>query len=328
MMFKDSVYKGEPIIETIDLPSQVEIKNKSDQKQFGPLKVFFEKFIVTWKGSCVWVIDPLTGVIIGAHDNLGYVVDVSVYENELFILTKSQNSQVRKISFETITPCIVVEEIDLNEPEQIIKAQIGSSIRQFKDQDQIDKLIDGVGMKLKDTLKDVKSRVKEFKDQIISNSEDDRVSDAEKSILNSDLTSDDNCATSTDYEKSELSPGPFESSNDELQYSPDGSPGKLTDANNIDKSPKVFDHLSKEEFPQDIALPLKSKKRKKKSKLTTFMRFCAIWYDLYNLKNMKCIHGGVLRLVKLQTLACNFTKSNTPPWVFFTFFNLHKWYRI
>ena len=125
-------------------------------------------------------------------------------------------------------------------------------------------------MKLKDTLKDVKSRVKEFKDQIISNSEDDRVSDAEKSILNSnqnsDLTSDDNCATSTDYEKSEVSPAPFESSNDELQDSPDGSPGKSKDTNNIDKSRKVFDHLSKEEFPQDIALPLKSKKRKKKSK--------------------------------------------------------------
>ena len=26
--------------------------------------------------------------------------------------------------------------------------------------------------------------------------------------------------------------------------------------------------------------------------------------------------------------ACNFTKSNTPPWVFFTFFKLHKWYQI
>ena len=25
---------------------------------------------------------------------------------------------------------------------------------------------------------------------------------------------------------------------------------------------------------------------------------------------------------------CNFTKSNTPPWVFFTFFKLHKWYQI
>ena len=33
-------------------------------------------------------------------------------------------------------------------------------------------------------------------------------------------------------------------------------------------------------------------------------------------------------LVKLQAKAYNFTKSNTPPWVFFTFFKLYEWYQI
>ena len=55
---------------------------------------------------------------------------------------------------------------------------------------------------------------------------------------------------------------------------------------------------------------------------------CATWYYLYNLKNVKNTHEGVLILVKLQASACNFTKINTPPWVFFTFFKLHKWYQI
>ena len=33
--------------------------------------------------------------------------------------------------------------------------------------------------------------------------------------------------------------------------------------------------------------------------------------------------------IKLQAKACcNFTKSNTPPWVFFTAFKLYKWYQI
>ena len=54
----------------------------------------------------------------------------------------------------------------------------------------------------------------------------------------------------------------------------------------------------------------------------------AIWYHLYNLKIVKNTHGGVLILVKLQALACNFTKINTPPWVFFTLFKLYKWYQI
>ena len=43
---------------------------------------------------------------------------------------------------------------------------------------------------------------------------------------------------------------------------------------------------------------------------------CAVWYHLYNLKNVKSTHGGVLLLVKFQTF-----KSNTPPWVFSRFLN-------
>ena len=51
------------------------------------------------------------------------------------------------------------------------------------------------------------------------------------------------------------------------------------------------------------------------------MCHCAIWYHLYNLKNLKITHGGVLILVKLQAYS-------TPPWVFFAFFKLYIWYQI
>ena len=61
---------------------------------------------------------------------------------------------------------------------------------------------------------------------------------------------------------------------------------------------------------------------------TTIGGGCAIWYHLYNLKNVKNTHGGILILVKLHGEACNFDKINTPPWVLFTFFKLYKWYQI
>ena len=51
---------------------------------------------------------------------------------------------------------------------------------------------------------------------------------------------------------------------------------------------------------------------------------CAILYHLYNLQNMKSTHGVVLLYVKVPAEVCNFTKSGTPPWVFFTFFKLHN----
>ena len=49
---------------------------------------------------------------------------------------------------------------------------------------------------------------------------------------------------------------------------------------------------------------------------------------LYNLKNLKNTQGRVLQLVRLQASTFIFTKSNTPPWLFFMFFELYKWFQI
>ena len=49
---------------------------------------------------------------------------------------------------------------------------------------------------------------------------------------------------------------------------------------------------------------------------------CAIWYHLYNFKNVKNTHDGVSFLVELQA------KSKNPPWMFSTFFKLYNWYQI
>ena len=57
--------------------------------------------------------------------------------------------------------------------------------------------------------------------------------------------------------------------------------------------------------------------------LLMFSFLFVIWCHLHNLKNVKSTHGGVLLLViKLQALAYKFTKSDTPPLLFFTFFSL------
>ena len=53
-----------------------------------------------------------------------------------------------------------------------------------------------------------------------------------------------------------------------------------------------------------------------------FFSSSVVWYHLYNLRDVKKTHGGVLILVKLQALACTFTKINTPPWVFHNFFKI------
>ena len=55
--------------------------------------------------------------------------------------------------------------------------------------------------------------------------------------------------------------------------------------------------------------------------------YCDALLDLVpfvQLKNVKNTHGGVLLFAE----ACNFTKINTPSWVFFSFLKLYKWYQI
>ena len=47
----------------------------------------------------------------------------------------------------------------------------------------------------------------------------------------------------------------------------------------------------------------------------------AIWYHLYNLKKHE-------KHPWMSVNFSNFTKINTPSWVFFTFFKLYKWYQI
>ena len=51
---------------------------------------------------------------------------------------------------------------------------------------------------------------------------------------------------------------------------------------------------------------------------------CAIQYHLYNLRNVKNTHGGVLLLVKLQASVCNFTESNTLLLVAFHVFEIKQ----
>ena len=56
------------------------------------------------------------------------------------------------------------------------------------------------------------------------------------------------------------------------------------------------------------------------TKVITFVMLCNVmqFCTICNLKNVKNTHRGT----------CNFTKSSTPPWMFFPSFKLYKWYKI
>ena len=80
------------------------------------------------------------------------------------------------------------------------------------------------------------------------------------------------------------------------------------------KSPKIIAPLTISLLAQPVFLSI-------------YETFSAIWCHLYKIKKVKSTHGGVI-LLQLQTESRNFTKSNTRPWIFFTFLKLYKWYQI
>lgn len=270
MMFRESINKGIPEIQTIDLPSSSEMPTQqSEQKQFGTMKPFHDQFLITFQGSNVWVLDPTTGVVVGCHSNLGCVVDVGVCDNDIFVLTKERENLVRKITFE-VSQCIVVEELDLNNPTDVIRAQRASSVNQFEDQDRIDKLLDEVGCKMNRAFFDVKTRVKEIKEQIISRdaSEDDRGSESDrfsspKAYFKKGATDEFCLGTSEGYstgiygttDDEDFSDRPFNSSNDSLNSScktGDASPPKTDNSSSIDTTERIA--LTEEKQVFDVTL--------------------------------------------------------------------------
>ena len=54
---------------------------------------------------------------------------------------------------------------------------------------------------------------------------------------------------------------------------------------------------------------------------------CDAWRDLVPFVQFKKREKHPWRSVNFS-VACNFTKINTPPWVFFKFFKLYKWHQI
>ena len=58
------------------------------------------------------------------------------------------------------------------------------------------------------------------------------------------------------------------------------------------------------------------------------MRHCAICYHLYELKNAKATHGGVMLLVKFHVSPASWIKVSFLHGFSSTFFKLYKWYQI
>lgn len=176
MIFKDSICKGEPEICTLNLPSSFNENGvQMEPKQFGPLVVFANDFILSWHGSCIWVLEPNLGVVAGCHSNFGCIVDVATCGSEMFVLSKSEDQCVRRIVFEIRpqSPIIEVKELSFNEDEAQESIPRVGSVHQFEENDKIEKIIGGVMSTTVGFISGVKRNVVKTIEQIKTRDESD-----------------------------------------------------------------------------------------------------------------------------------------------------------
>ena len=57
------------------------------------------------------------------------------------------------------------------------------------------------------------------------------------------------------------------------------------------------------------------------------MRCVARFGTICTIKKREKHPWSSVNFSKVVGLTCNFNKINTPPWMFFTFFKLYKWYQ-
>lgn len=66
--------------------------------QFGQLLIYYDKFVVTWDQSHLWILDLQEGIVVGCHSNLGKIRDVTVSGHELFVLVNQRERFLRRFT--------------------------------------------------------------------------------------------------------------------------------------------------------------------------------------------------------------------------------------
>ena len=86
-MFKDLLSGNTPVIGLLPDSTHKHSTALIEEKTFGLLKLYAENMLVTWNEGTLFILNPENGTIIGWHSNLGNIIDLSVCQDEIFVLT-------------------------------------------------------------------------------------------------------------------------------------------------------------------------------------------------------------------------------------------------
>ena len=99
-LFKDLLQKSKEGIELLSSLVPKRRATKGRDYSFGPLMIFDETLLVTHDQDTLFVIDPGLGTFVGYLTEVGPILDLVVYRDEILILrnTEALNQKVLKLS--------------------------------------------------------------------------------------------------------------------------------------------------------------------------------------------------------------------------------------
>ncbi|XP_071079116.1 tectonin beta-propeller repeat-containing protein 2-like [Haliotis cracherodii] len=101
-LFKDLISSSNP-----DIPLfKMEKSMGSQEPQFGKLYIYRSTQLMTWTPLGMFILDPETNVIIAGTDRLGYIADVSVCEDEIFVLRRNVECSLIRIAEKAEVPSV------------------------------------------------------------------------------------------------------------------------------------------------------------------------------------------------------------------------------
>ncbi|XP_064621989.1 tectonin beta-propeller repeat-containing protein 2-like [Lineus longissimus] len=110
LMFKDSINQKRRALALLSSTLVVRSPSKAIESQFGPILIYGEDQVITWDISGIYILDPNTGSVLGAHDNIGFILDIATYEDEIFVLRTGANRCVIRIAQNPEKPPIFAPE--------------------------------------------------------------------------------------------------------------------------------------------------------------------------------------------------------------------------
>ena len=88
-MFKDLLTGSTPVIVLLPDTTHGHSTARIEEMTFGRLKVYSENMLVSWYEGTLFVMNPDKGTFVGWHSNLENIIDLSVCQDEIFILRDS-----------------------------------------------------------------------------------------------------------------------------------------------------------------------------------------------------------------------------------------------